>query len=920
MRASMQAFITMMLCISFLVNAAPASVVWAQVGSSGESSNELQQRTEMSPNETDDNRGANTGSPANQMFLPVIRVADTAKPSAATPICQVYPIAVSTESLVGKAPGTQISDILNGDGSGDFGWLAWTGNTDVSTLIASLTPPGDSSTYINPDNPADNVISIGDWMRARPGIANTRGVRAALDRLKQQDITVPVWDSATGTGVNGRYRVVSFARIRLLDYRLPGQNRISIRFLGNEPGCSTNVTPVAFDDIFTVDEDTSLTVSEPGVLGNDTDEDGDSLAAVLMALPAHGMVDLHTNGSFLYTPPVDFHGTDGFTYQANDGIGNSNTATVTIAVQPVNDAPLAVNDAFETDEDSPVTLTVLANDSDADDDELRVVANSNPAHGMATANSDHTVTYAPYTNYCGLDSFSYTISDGHNGTTIATVTIDVVCVNDPPQVNNDTVNTAKNVAVLIDAFSNDYDPDGDALTIKQISAPSHGTAVTTTNSTIRYTPETGFSGQDAFTYTACDPYNSCATATVQASVGSTNAPPIAADDSVVTPEDDDVTIDVPANDSDEDGNLDRASVVILVSPAFGSLTDLGDGRFVYAPQSNFNDTDSFIYQICDEEALCDSATVTITVTPVNDMPEAKVDDYAVTEDTLLTVPAPGVLANDSDVDGDTLFVATHSEPSHGTLTQDSDGALTYTPQDNYCGTDSYTYSVSDGNGGGNSATVAITVECVNDAPIGVADDYQTDEDVARMVNARGLLDNDSDVDGDALSAVIVTGPSYGLLSLKTDGSLTYTPTANFHGVDSFIYMASDGVANSDEVAVRITVDPVNDVPVASADIYTTSQDVTLLIDAPGVLANDMDVDGDELTAIVLTLPVHGALELRADGSLTYTPTVGFSGADSFTYTVFDGAAESSVTTVTLVVRPVGITNRAPIASPDRYSH
>jgi VCBS repeat-containing protein len=175
------------------------------------------------------------------------------------------------------------------------------------------------------------------------------------------------------------------------------------------------------------------------------------------------------------------------------------------------------------------------------------------------------------------------------------------------------------------------------------------------------------------------------------------------------------------------------------------------------------------------------------------------------------------------------------------------------------------------------ATVTITVTCVNDAPVAEDDSYTTDEDTPLVVPAPGVLGNDSDVDGDTLTAVLVSGPSHGTLTLNPNGSFTYTPEENFVGEDSFTYQAYDGVAYSNVATVTITVTPVNDAPVAQNDSYTANEDTPLVVPAPGVLGNDSDVDGDTLTAVLVSGPSHGTLTLNPNGSFTYTPAENFFG-------------------------------------------
>src|SRR4029079_15397326 len=210
------------------------------------------------------------------------------------------------------------------------------------------------------------------------------------------------------------------------------------------------------------------------------------------------------------------------------------------------------------------------------------------------------------------------------------------------------------------------------------------------------------------------------------------------------------------------------------------------------------------------------------------------------------------------------------------------------------------------------APVTVPVTPITDAPVAANDDsYTTPEDTQLTVAAPGVLANDSDVDGDALSAVLVTGPSHGTLTLNSDGSFTYMPAMNFNGIDSFTYKASDSQAQSGIATATITVTPINDTPVAANDDnYTTPEDTQLTVATPGVLANDSDVDGDALSAILVNGPSHGTLTLNSDGSLSYMPALNFNGIDSFTYRASDGQAQSGIATVTITVTPI---NDAPVA-------
>ncbi|MBA3943842.1 MAG: tandem-95 repeat protein [Herpetosiphonaceae bacterium] len=289
---------------------------------------------------------------------------------------------------------------------------------------------------------------------------------------------------------------------------------------------------------------------------------------------------------------------------------------------------------------------------------------------------------------------------------------------------------------------------------------------------------------------------------------------------------------------------------------------------------------------------------------LNNPPVAQDDSYSTDENTPLTVAAPGVLGNDSDVDSPTLTAQLVTGPSHGQLTLNSDGSFTYTPTTNYSGGDSFMYQASDGQLSSNVASVSITVNAVNQPPVAQNDSYTTNGNKPLTVAAPGVLGNDSDVDSPTLTAQLVTGPSHGQLTLNPNGSFTYTPTTNYSGADSLTYQASDGQLTSNVATVSITVNNVNKPPVAHNDSYTTNENKPRTVAAPGVLGNDKDVDSASLTAQLVSGPSHGQLTLNTDGSFTYTPATNYSGADSFTYQASDGQLLSNVATVSLTVNHV----------------
>ncbi|WP_374158958.1 Ig-like domain-containing protein [Mycobacterium sp. G7A2] len=665
---------------------------------------------------------------------------------------------------------------------------------------------------------------------------------------------------------------------------------------------AVNDAPVTADDTVTTNEDAPLSGD---VLANDVDVEGDSLTASLVDGPAHGELVLNNDGTFTYTPDADYHGTDSFTYTANDGTATSAVSTVSITVSAVNDTPVTADDAVTTNEDTPLAGNVLTNDVDIDGDSLTAALVGGPTHGSLVLNDDGTFTYTPDTDYYGTDSFTYTATDGTATSAVSTVSITVTAVNDTPVATNDSVNTDEDAPLSGNVLTNDVDIDGDSLTASLVDGPTHGSLVLNNDGTFTYTPDADYHGTDSFTYTATDGTATSTAATVAITITAVNDTPVTAGDSFTTDEDTQLAGNVLTNDNDIDG--DSLTATLVDGPTHGSLVLNNDGTFTYTPDANYHGTDSFTYTATDGTATSTAATVAITITAVNDTPVTAGDSFTTDEDTQL---AGNVLTNDNDIDGDSLTATLVDGPTHGSLVLNNDGTFTYTPDANYAGTDSFTYTATDGTATSTAATVAITVTAVNDTPVTADDAYTIDEDYRLTAS---VLTNDVDVEGDSLTAALVDGPTHGELVLNDDGTFTYTPDADYHGTDSFTYTATDGTATSSPATVTITVNPVNDATVANNDSYSTGEDSSLL---GNVLTNDVDVDGDTFTAALLSGPAHGTLVLNPDGSFSYTPTADYSGVDSFSYQVSDGTATSNTALVTIAVTAI---NDAPNAVDDSYT-
>ena len=273
--------------------------------------------------------------------------------------------------------------------------------------------------------------------------------------------------------------------------------------------------------------------------------------------------------------------------------------------------------------------------------------------------------------------------------------------------------------------------------------------------------------------------------------------------------------------NDRDANGDPLTASLVDGPQQGTLALQPDGSFAYTPNPGFHGVDTFTYKANDGQVDSNLATVTIAVGPVNSSPAAADDAFGVDEDQVLSVAGPGVLANDTDANGDALGAVLVAGPRNGTLVLGADGSFDYTPKAGFNGTDSFTYKANDGQADSLPANVAITVNPVNHAPTAADDVYATDQGQALTVPTNGVLGNDTDVDGDALTAVLVDGPTNGTLALNADGSFQYAPNDGFNGADSFTYKANDGQADSLPANVTITVNPVNHAPTAADDGYAT---------------------------------------------------------------------------------------------------
>ncbi|WP_418315391.1 Ig-like domain-containing protein [Piscinibacter sakaiensis] len=732
-----------------------------------------------------------------------------------------------------------------------------------------------------------------------------------------------------------------------------------------------------------------------------------------------GTVTINSDGTLTFTPVRLFNGPVKFDYTVSDGTA-TDVGTVRIVVDDVNDPPDARDDVIRFTEDTVTAFDPRANDIDVDGDQLTITAvNGTPislgsppiqlANGtirMVEGNTPGTtqLSWSPNENFNGSQKFNYTISDGRGGSDTAEVTLQGIPVNDPPAGTDAEESTPEDVPYTVTVANFGFsDPDvGDTFAAVRIDTlPAKGSlqldgvavvagALITVDKiaagSLKFVPVKDENGSPyaSFTFSvqdsggAFDPTPN----TLTINVTPVSDTPAAGDDVAITPEDTPVLIDVLANDSDADGDVLTIQAVngtpvtvggpgvFVVGPngtTQGTVTlviEAGKEQLLFTPAKDYNGPANFNYTISDGLTPV-TAEVAVTVTPVNDPPDAVNDTVNTPERTPITI---NVLGNDTDVDGDTLTITTVNgtpitlgQPvtvPNGSVTlinDPSDGGkpkLVFTPDPAVQGpvTGSFTYGISDGQGGTDTATVNVTVGGVNDPPAANPDTDTTNEDTDLVRPAsQGVIQGltpaarDTDVDGDSLTVGAVNGLAanvgkavvglWGTLTLNADGSYQYKPSDAAQALDDgdsrtdqFSYTVTDGSLNA-TTTLTITVTGVNDGPVAVDDTGNTREGVPVTV---AVLANDTDADNDPLTVTQVNgQPINattgvdlfdtsptpnkiGTVTLNADGTLTFSPVPLFNGPVKFDYTVSDGTA-TDVGTVRIVVDDV---NDPPDANDD----
>ena len=653
-------------------------------------------------------------------------------------------------------------------------------------------------------------------------------------------------------------------------------------------------------------EDTAYVVSAASLLQGYTDVDSGDTLSVTGVSSNHGSVVDNHDGTYTVTPTANYNGPVTLSYTVADAHGGSVAATESFTLAAVNDLPVAGTDAATVLAGGPRTITLttaslLANDTDADGNSLSITGVSVAGHGTVTFSnngtagdtSDDYVTYTPTTGYSGADSFNYILSDG-TASTLGAVNVTVQAAASTytnGTGGNDVIDKSSQSGVqLINGQGGN-----DTLT--------GGTAADTLNGgegndTLNGGPGadtlTGGNGADIFFIAKADMASGVDKITDFTGAGNGA---VAGDDVI---------------------QLSGFNVGATVA----KISDNGTAHTYRVTDGAFTGTFVAVYSGNATLTAGDYVFVN-SVSPGNTAPVANTDTANVSQNGSVNISVASLLANDTDAESNPLTIIAVSGATHGTAVLNDNGTagntaddyVVFTPTSGYSGPASFSYTLSDSftTSTGN-VNVTVTAAPPNNLPVANNDAFATNEDT--VLNGTTVLVNDSDADAQALTAQLVTGPAHGSLTLNANGTFTYTPFANYNGTDSFTYKDSDGIGTGNTATVNLTINPVNDAPVAGADAATVlvAGPRTIQLTTASLLANDTDADGNTLTITGVTAAAHGTVVFSdngtagntADDYITYTPTSGYSGADSFTYLLSDGSTSVNGTVNVTVQAETGV--------------
>ncbi|KAL9187030.1 hypothetical protein ACHAXT_010750 [Thalassiosira profunda] len=647
-----------------------------------------------------------------------------------------------------------------------------------------------------------------------------------------------------------------------------------------------NDDPIVFDDREDTPEDEPVAVN---VLANDIPDIG--LEVTEVTQPENGECEIGADGTVVYTPGEGFVGQDECMYTAcAEGTTDCDEGTLVVDVIEVpKQPPLAVDDPVTTPKDQPVTLDPLDNDKSPSESPLDLVDVADGGNGVCVINEDDTVTYTPDEGFVGVDICLYTVCNENELCDEGAIVVSVTETNEPPSAEDDFVSTPFETPVKVDVTSNDVDPDGDDLTVAEVTQGLHGECTITDDNHVSYQPEQGYSGPDICPYVVCDPSGECDTANVFIEVEP--GPPVAEDDNAQTTPETPVLVDVVQNDSHPSEPLEVTDITVHGE---NGVCEVVEGKVQYMPSAGHSGADSCTYEVCVAGTdKCDEADLVVDTIP--SPPEAVDDNAQTTPETPVIVD---VVQNDSQPQDLPLEVTDISNQGENGSCEVIDGKVLYTPDEGYQGGSDqcvYTVCVEDTS---QCDEGTVTVDVLLDPPNAADDSERTP--ISTPVTSH-VVENDSHPQDSPLEVTsISSGPDNGSCEVVEDGYVEYTPDEGFIGSDSCVYeVCVQGTSACD--SATLVVDVV-EVKLVEDDKAETPQDTAVVVD---VLDNDSYPEDPTtpLEIVDVTNPDNGVCEI-VDNQIQYTPEEGFYGTDSCEYTVcVEGTEVCDEGTLTVDVIP-----------------
>lgn len=648
---------------------------------------------------------------------------------------------------------------------------------------------------------------------------------------------------------------------------------------------AVNDAPVAGGETASGDEDNALLFTAASLLANDSDVDsavdGDLLRITRVGLAEHGQVFLQADGTVRFVPDANYNGPARFSYWVGDrdpaqiaaGQGYETVATVSLTVLPVNDLPVVTDETLGSDEDVVLDIhpaLLLANDTDVDvasnGQVLTISAVGSAQHGSIALLPDGTLRFTPEANYFGAAGFSYTVNDGHGGQVTGQVVVNLAPVNDAPDVLGETVSFNEDEIQTItqsQLLANDSDVDNPhaALRIVAVDNATHGLVALSPDGSIRFAPDADYFGPAQFTYTVSDGAGGFAVGTASLDIAPVNDAPRLAGENTTLDEDTQARFSIAAlltNDTDVD-NLHSELAITAAGNASNGSVQIVAGEIVFTPTLNFHGVASFTYTVSDGVGGSSQASVSLTFTPVNDAPVANSELVWGKRNVSYTLSQAALLANDTDVETPgNLQISAISNVQNGTAILHANGSVSFTPQAGYAGRGSFDYLVRDPDGATSTATAQIDFSRINLNPAATSDSFTGYEDVAFSITQAQLLVNDSDADNAAadLRVTAVAGAQNGTVSLQADGTVRFTPAANFYGAASFTYQVSDGDGGNTWAMAQLNVQSVNDAPIIEdiwygRPIYGTASQFAGYDESGGAIYGNMPVTSESQARALL---------------------------------------------------------------------